>query len=1109
MKILLSFCAAAIVAAGAIPANAATRYKSLFQPRKDTAARQFKKAPGTDVSAAVLPGVARAKAPVKEQAANAPGLHGYLFYSDNASYPEGFYKLAADGAMSLVYADPVFEKFDLPADNGWYADGKVCSYYLDIEYDPGFGYYATGFYYSEIDFATGAVIKAKELDIDNGYMQISAYNSTESKIYGFGYDFMGNFGWVSAPADNPGEVDIERIISDSEMICYSLTFNPIDGKFYGVTTGQKFVSITTDGTFETIAELDPDLYDNMFQSGLAYIAKESKFYWNPQYADYSTGLATISPDGTVEPIETYEDAHQFTYLFTTETPVDPALPTAPELTSHSFADGALSGIMSYKLPSTLGSGAPIQSGELEWFATLDGAIYSREKAAPDAAVNVEYSDLTTGFHTFGMYVQAGEARSTTTSTTLFIGIDTPADPANVTLTTSEISWEAVTGGANGGYIDLSQLKYEAYLNGELVATTTETSVPVDIAASEYGVYQATVVAVCGDSSSDAGTSNKIVDGKPMDLPVLFKPTAAEFELMTQVDANGDKRGWSYSTYYGCLVTTFSKNGQPMDDWIFLPAVNLPSTDRYYTFGMTSRNMGIDFQEEYAEVAAFYGKPSPDAPSVKIIDKFKVGDEAENIGRFQIETPGTWYIGIHCVSEPDQYGIIVKNLYVRDEQIVAESPAAVTGLEAVAHDNGVLKATVAFAFPTETYLGNKLAADTEMTATVTAASSETVSGRPGEIVSTVVETVQGTNTISVSAFIGESGSPAATCEVYTGVDIPDRIKKMTLDVAPDMMSAELYWEAPTVGVNGGYIDPALISYEVYRYVEDWYGSGWEKLADCGTDMSYNFSMPAGAPMETVRLGVLAINVAGHSGSITYRENLLGTPYDLPIVETFEEPETLDYNPWLIYYSDNGVSYGWAALNLIAPDVFPSETKSALYGRSRLELTTGSIGLPRFSTVEQPGVILSITNYAGEYAAYTRISAQTHDLATPITIGEFEMSDEDFAETTIILPEELLGKEWVQIYLESEFADSQSMMLATNIEVHSFTDAIHDAASYSSITGGRGFIRITGHEGDEVTVTTPDGRNAASLRCGSADFTAALPAGLYIVRAGTATAKVLVK
>lgn len=263
------------------------------------------------------------------------------------------------------------------------------------------------------------------------------------------------------------------------------------------------------------------------------------------------------------------------------------------------------------------------------------------------------------------------------------------------------------------------------------------------------------------------------------------------------------------------------------------------------------------------------------------------------------------------------------------------------------------------------------------------------------------------------------------------------------------------------------------------------------------------------METVRLGVLAINVAGHSGSITYRENLLGTPYDLPIVETFEEPETLDYNPWLIYYSDNGVSYGWAALNLIAPDVFPSETKSALYGRSRLELTTGSIGLPRFSTVEQPGVILSITNYAGEYAAYTRITAQTHDLATPITIGEFEMSDEDFAETTIILPEELLGKEWVQIYLESEFADSQSMMLATNIEVHSFTDAIHDAASYSSITGGRGFIRITGHEGDEVTVTTPDGRNAASLRAGSADFTAELPAGLYIVRAGTATAKVLVK
>lgn len=1107
MKKFLSICLTAAVAASALNAEAITRHRSIFQPRQHVASRQFKQAPAA-VSGArhfTPAGESARKSPKKRVTDGGMNLYGYLFYSDDVDLDYGFYALG-QGENTLVYNDPVFDRFGITMDNGWYVNGKVYSYSLDVEYDSDFGYYATGAYYSEMDFATGAAISAKELDLDNGYMQISAYNSADGCIYGFGYDFMDNFGWVKAPGSDPSDIECVKKV-DSEGICYSMTFNPIDGKFYGVTLANKFVSITPEGEYTEIAALDNDLYDTSFQCGMVYSAGEQKFYWNPQCTDFSTGLATISPDGTVEMVEEYVDANQYTYLFTTDEAVSPDAPKTPEIVAADFAGGATSGTVTFKLPSEMGNGDAI--GSLEWFATLDGAIHSRGTGTGGTELPVEYNDLADGFHTFGLYVEVGDARSNQVTQTMFIGTDTPAAPADVTLTTTEISWSAVTAGANGGYIDLAKLTYEVYLNGELIATTAGTTAAVDIMASEFGVYQATVIAVCGDTRSEAGVSNKLVEGKAMTLPVFFTPTEEQYELMSQIDANGDKRGWSYSKYYGCLVTTFSKNGNPMDDWIFLPAVNLDSTDKYYTFGMTSRNMGVDFQEEYAEVVAFYGKPDLTAPSVTVLEKFKVGDEAENIGRFQIETPGTWYVGIHCVSAPDQYGIIVKDLYVRDEMIVADSPAAVTDLTATAHENGVLKATVSFTFPTKTYQGNDLAADAELVATVKGETTATVTGKPGAPASAVVETHQGDNQIAVSVALGESGSPEATCNVYTGVDTPQRITAMTMEVAPDMMSAELYWNAPTEGVNGGYIDPELVSYEVYREVIDAYGSGWVKLADCGTSKSYTFVMPEGAPMETVTLGVLAINAAGHCGTITYRENLLGTPYTLPIVETFEEPEELEYNPWLIYYGEDGVSYGWGELNLISPEVFPDNTKSALYGRSRIAGTRGTIGLPRFSTKNVAGVVLSIDSYTGEYAAETAVTAQVHGLATPMFLGNLPTQEDEFGTTIINLPDELLGKEWVQIYLDSEFTQTTSMMLATHVEVQDKTSGCVDIiAGNASIRGEKGGIRVLGHEGERVTVATVDGKTVAAAACAADTFLPAVP-GLYIVRTATAAAKVIVK
>lgn len=1106
MRKLLSFLLVALIAASAIGADAATHHKIFFKPRQHVAANQFKKAPAGKQGAKLFTAAGQRglKAPRKRVTAGGMNLYGYLFYND--AYDDfGFYALDADG-KTLVFTDPVYERDEITMDNGWYADGKVCAYSLEVEYDSDFGYFPIGFFYSEIDFGTGAIITTKELDLDNGYMQISAYDSSDGYIYGFGYDFMESFGLVRAPASDPGEIELVKEMG-ADDICYSMTYNPIDGKIYGITVANKFVSITTGGEITEISELDSDIYDTSFPCGLVYSAGEQKFYWNPQTTDFTTGLATITPDGTVEMVQEYEDADQYTYLFTTDEAVSPETPKTPEITSIDFPDGATTGTVTFKLPSEMGDGTPIET--MEWFATLDGETYSTASAAAGTEIPVEYKDLANGFHTFGIYVKTGEARSNQKTQNVFVGIDTPAAPANVTLTAAEISWSPVTAGANGGYIDLADLKYEVYLNDRLLTTTTATSAPVNIKEQEFSVFQASVKAVSGDKSSEAGLSNRLLDGKAMSLPVSLAPTPEQYELMAQLDANGDGRGWSYSKYYGCPVTTFSRNGQPMDDWLFLPAINFDSTDKYYTFGMTGSNMGIDYLNEYAEVVAFYEKPDPTAPSATVLEKFQIGAEAQHIAHFRVTAPGTWYIGIHCVSDADQYGIIVKDINVRDEHIMAGSPAAVTDLSATAHENGVLKATASFTFPTKTFMGEDLDADAELVATVKGETTTTVTGKPGAPTSAVVETHQGDNVISVSIAQGEYGSPEATFSVYTGVDTPQRVMAMSMAVAPDMMSAELYWDAPTQGFNGGYINPDLVTYEVYIEVYSAFGSGWQKLADCGTTRTYTYVVPEGSPMQTVTLGVLAINEAGDCGKITYRENLLGTPYTLPIKENFEEPEELTYNPWLIYEGDDGVSYGWGELQLINPDVFADNSKSALYGRSTVAGTHGIIGVPRFSTKDVKAVSLSVDSYAGQYAANTTLTAEYDGLDKPIELGILPVEGDEFRTSTYELPDELMGKEWVQIYLESQFAEATSMMLVTNVEVLDETSgSIAINAGVASVRGEKGGIRILGHNGESAAVVSVDGKTVAEFTCSDSTFVPREP-GLYIVRTDSDITKVIVK
>ena len=478
-----------------------------------------------------------------------------------------------------------------------------------------------------------------------------------------------------------------------------------------------------------------------------------------------------------------------------------------------------------------------------------------------------------------------------------------------------------------------------------------------------------------------------------------------------------------------------------------------------------------------------------------------------VARFKVDKAGTYFIGIHCISAPDQYGVEVDNIFINDEGIVASSPAAVSGLNAVAMPKGTLKANVLFRFPTKDYSGNDLAADLKLTATVTAEKTVTVEGTPGKQATVAVETHQGVNEISVFVSSTNGTGPVSKCSVYTGVVAPDRVTGLKMAVSDNMLSATLTWEAPLTGANGGYIDPELVSYKIFRFVNNVFGGDWEPVADAGNDKTYTYTLPAGSPMESVQLGVLASNVAGNSEMISYAMDLMGSPYTLPMFEDFEEEYELAYQPWTVIYTQ-GVNFGYDYLDSIN-QIFAGDHESALVGVVNGS-ATGEIAVPRFSTKGLTGVTVTMKTYAGPKAADVTVKALATGISDAIELSRFPADKNGFVTSEIKLPASLMGKDWVQLSFECIYTAADQIMALKEIRIEGKTDGIGDiTAASASIIGTDGAVIVKGHAGDSIEISSVDGRTVASLTAADDAETINLAAGLYIVRAGSQTAKVIVK
>lgn len=155
------------------------------------------------------------------------------------------------------------------------------------------------------------------------------------------------------------------------------------------------------------------------------------------------------------------------------------------------------------------------------------------------------------------------------------------------------------------------------------------------------------------------------------------------------------------------------------------------------------------------------------------------------------------------------------MYIGDNLAEKGAPAAVSDLRAI-FEGTSLSGKVSFTAPATTYDGS--AASGTITYTVTSAGRQLATGSTsfgaGTVEVPVTLSAAGAYTLEVYCSNAVGDGPVAEVSGYAGPDSPMAVENVTARY--DNGRLLLSWNIPR-GVNGGYVDPAQVSYEITRYV----------------------------------------------------------------------------------------------------------------------------------------------------------------------------------------------------------------------------------------------------------------------------------------------------
>ncbi len=558
-----------------------------------------------------------------------------------------------------------------------------------------------------------------------------------------------------------------------------------------------------------------------------------KIYWAMlDKDDWATRIIEIDPaNGKGTEVCNFIDNYAYDQITGLYIKQDLTLKTVPQTVSNLSVDltGLTSGTVKFTMPTKDVKDAAL-SGSLKYTVRLNGVVAKTGTASAGAAVTTDFTTTISGMTSVS--VTAEIAASSTTpaavsapvSQSVRLGYDQPKKPTalkasakgqNVTLT-----WKAPTAGVNGGFFDADKLTYTVVRvnsNDATDVTTlaeglTENTYTDNIASPDLTTYYYKVAANNGDMQSEFAESANVTIGVSVKLPYENSIHSEElFDQLTVIDANNDKSTWTFDSDYE--AATYKYNAENAgDDWLVSPAVNMKKNAAY--------KFSFDAVNTYPveRVAAAVGlAPTAEALTEEIIAPTDITYDPRRhtlTGTYRAKENGLHYFGIHSVSDANQSAFFVDNMKITE--VPTTAPEVPANFKVVPGDKGASYANISVQAPTTTITGAALSGNVQLKLFRDGTNITTFTNvAPGAERTFKDEGVESANhkysVVAVNA-AGEEGLEA-TLTVYVGIDKPGAVRN--LKAVEDLDKEGLIhvtWDAP-LGLHGGYIDPAGLTYYI--------------------------------------------------------------------------------------------------------------------------------------------------------------------------------------------------------------------------------------------------------------------------------------------------------
>lgn len=554
------------------------------------------------------------------------------------------------------------------------------------------GAMAKGIYYAQT-YTPGPIAKAwNTLDVNTGELTPLATCGDDAPLYvDMTYDYADKKLWGITHYGGNSTMLCEVNVADGSVLSttdvagkWLMTLAcSYDGDIYSLCSdGYLYKFDKPSEQFSSVGFTD---YDIDYMQSMEFDHSTETLYW-ASCSSYNSGFYTINPSsGASTRISSLGTGGEMTGLYI---PFSLADDNAPgEVTKITVDNSAHDTSVSFRLtlPAETAGGsvlAEITSVTIECDGTPIKTLTAEESALLPGAAIVCDTQVEEGFHTFKLYAAntAGNGLPATVKT--FVGEDIPSAPASLTLIPDgnnvTISWDAVTTGAQGGYVDVSTMTYTVVRRpGDVTAAsaTKQTSCTDQVGA--MGVYRYEITAANAKGSSTATESAPTVIGNHMNIPFAAGFDSDDEILMWSItDANEDGAVWQRvaSSQKGNYMK-FGGSRRAADDWLISPPIQLEAGKSYKVI-----------YDDWCLVPSYaptyeitFGRGNTPEAQQNVLKNAKTEwfeAETNYVYLPEITETGTYNIGIHAKWEPGYPTLHIANFKV-EENHAATLNATVT------------------------------------------------------------------------------------------------------------------------------------------------------------------------------------------------------------------------------------------------------------------------------------------------------------------------------------------------------------------------------------------------------------------------------------------------